>query len=94
MGHGIQTRKGVGAAAPTGRATTDALQALCSIVAEKFPHDLCKIEMVCHKKKKGGKRCARRKKVIRKHGKRYYRAGPKSGLVRLKGGKKPPRRRR
>ena len=30
-----------------------------------------------------------RKKVIRKNGKRYYRAG-KSGLVRLKGGKKPP----
>ena len=40
------------------------------------------------RKKKGGKR----KKVIRKHGKRYYRAG-KSGLVRLKGSKKPPRRR-
>ena len=48
--------------------------------------------MPCHKghrKKKGGKR----KKVIRKNGKRYYRAG-KSGLVRLKGSKKPPRRRR
>ena len=44
--------------------------------------------MPCHHKKKGGKR----KKVIRKDGKRYYRAG-KSGLVRLKGGKKPPRRR-
>ena len=39
-------------------------------------------------------RKGKRKKVIRKHGKRYYRAGPKSGLVRLKGGKKPPRRRR
>ena len=49
--------------------------------------------MVCRKIKKGGKRCARRKKVIRKDGKRYYRAG-KSGLVRLKGGKKPPRVRR
>ena len=49
--------------------------------------------MVCRKRKKGGKRCARRKKVIRKDGKRYYRAG-KSGLVRLKGGKKPPRVRR
>ena len=35
----------------------------------------------------------KRKKVIRRGGKRYYRAG-KSGLVRLKGGKKPPRRRR
>jgi len=46
--------------------------------------------MVCHKKK--GKACHKRKKVIRRHGKRYYRAG-KSGLVRLKGGKKPPRRR-
>ena len=33
-----------------------------------------------------------RKKVIRKKGKRYYRV--KSGLVRLKGGKKAPRRRR
>ena len=43
--------------------------------------------MPCHKKKKGG----RRKKVYRKDGKRYYRT--KSGLVRLKGGKKPPRRR-
>ena len=41
-----------------------------------------------HKKAKG-----KRKKVIRKGGKRYYRAG-KSGLVRLKGGKKPPKRRR
>ena len=34
-----------------------------------------------------------RKKVIRKGGKRYYRAG-KSGLVKLKGKKKPPRRKR
>ena len=34
----------------------------------------------------------KRKKVIRKKGKRYYRAG--KSLVRLKGGKKPPRRRR
>ena len=41
-----------------------------------------------HRKRKG-----KRKKVIRKDGKRYYRAG-KAGLVRLKGGKKPPRRRR
>ena len=49
--------------------------------------------MACRKMKKGGKRCARRKKVIRKDGKRYYRAG-KSGLVRLKNGKKPPRVRR
>jgi hypothetical protein len=49
--------------------------------------------MVCHKKNKGGKRCARRKKVIHKNGKKYYRAG-KSGLVRLKHGKKPPRIRR
>ena len=31
----------------------------------------------------------KRKKVIRKNGKRYYRAG-KSGLVLLKGKKKPP----
>ena len=49
--------------------------------------------MVCRKIKKGAKRCARRKKVIRKDGKRYYRAG-KSGLVRLKGAKKAPRIRR
>ena len=49
--------------------------------------------MPCRKKVKGGKRCARRKKVIRKDGKRYYRAG-KSGLVRLKGKKKAPRVRR
>ena len=32
----------------------------------------------------------RRKKVYRRHGKRYYKT--KSGYVRLKGGKKPPRR--
>jgi hypothetical protein len=44
--------------------------------------------MPCHKKKHG-----KRKKVIRKDGKRYYRAG-KSGLTRLRGGKKPPFRRR
>ena len=44
--------------------------------------------MTCRKRKAG-----RRKKVIRKHGKRYYRAG-KSGLVRLKGSKKAPRIRR
>ena len=35
----------------------------------------------------------KRKKVIRKNGKRYYRAG-KSGLRRLKGSAKPPFRRR
>ena len=38
------------------------------------------------------KKVCKRKKVIRKNGKRYYRAG-KSGLVRLKGRKKPPRTR-
>ena len=54
---------------------------------------LNKIKMPCRKRKKGGKACARRKKVIRKNGKRYYRAG-KSGLVRLKGAKKAPRVRR
>ena len=43
--------------------------------------------MPCHKHKKTG----RRKKVYRKNGKRYYRT--KSGLVRLKGSKLPPRRR-
>ena len=47
--------------------------------------------MVCHKKRKGGKRCARRKKVVRKDGKRYYRAG-KSGLVKLRGSQNPPPR--
>ena len=36
-------------------------------------------------------RKGKRKKVYRKKGKRYYRAGKK--LVRLKGRKKPPRRR-
>ena len=41
--------------------------------------------------KKGGVK--KRKKVIRKDGKRYYRAG-KSGLRRLKGRAKPPFRRR
>ena len=45
--------------------------------------------MACHKRKKTG-RCTRRKKVIHKDGKRYYRAGPKSGLVRLMHGKKAP----
>ena len=43
--------------------------------------------MATHRRKKGA-----RKKVYRKKGKRYYRAGKK--LVRLKGGKKPPRKRR
>jgi len=42
--------------------------------------------MVYHRKKKG-----KRKKVYRKHGKRYYKT--KSGFVRLKGSKKAPRRR-
>ena len=50
-----------------------------SVVTDKMP---------CHRKKHG-----KRKKVIRKGKKRYYRAG-KSGLVRLKGGKKAPFRRR
>ena len=44
--------------------------------------------MPCHKRKRKGAR----KKVYRKKGKRYYRAGKR--LVRLKGGKKPPRKRR
>ena len=45
--------------------------------------------MPCHKRKrKGG-----RKKVYRKKGKRYYKS-KKGRLVRLKGGKKPPRKRR
>ncbi len=43
---------------------------------------------MAHKTRK--KHCPR-KKVIRKGGKRYYRAG-KSGLRRLKGRKKPPKR--
>jgi hypothetical protein len=38
------------------------------------------------------KKARRRKKVIRKKGKRYYRAG--KSLVRLKGGKRPPFRKR
>ena len=42
--------------------------------------------MARHKKK------GARKKVYRKNGKRYYKAGGR--FVRLKGGKKPPRRRR
>ena len=42
--------------------------------------------MACHRKK------GKRKKVYRKNGKRYYRAGKR--LVRLPGNKKPPRRRR
>ena len=42
--------------------------------------------------KRRGRKKGARKKVIRKNGKRYYRAG-KSGLVRLKGSKLPPRRR-
>ena len=46
--------------------------------------------MPCHKMKKGGKRCTRRKKVRMRDGKRYYYAGPKSGWVRLKYGKKAP----
>jgi hypothetical protein len=49
--------------------------------------------MPCHKFKKRGRKVCRRKKVVHKNGKRYYRAG-KSGLVRLKGGKKAPRIRR
>jgi len=49
--------------------------------------------MACHKRKTTG-RCARRKKVVRRHGHRGYIAGAKSGWVRLKHGKKPPRVRR
>ena len=37
------------------------------------------------------KRKGKRKKVYRRHGKRYYKT--KSGYVRLKGAKKAPRRR-
>jgi hypothetical protein len=48
--------------------------------------------MPCHKKVKGGKRCARRKKVYHIDGKRYYKN--KSGKVRLRGNKKAPRIRR
>ena len=49
-----------------------------------------------HQAGKKKKMCARRKKVIRIKGKpgRYYRAGPKTGLVKLKGNQKPPRIRR
>ena len=38
------------------------------------------------------KKHCKRKKVIRKNGKRYYRQG-KSGLKRLRGNAKPPKRR-
>ena len=44
-----------------------------------------------HKKTKGARK-KKLKKVIRKNGKRYYRAG-KSGLVKLKGNEKPPAKR-
>jgi hypothetical protein len=47
--------------------------------------------MACRKKKVGGKRCIRRKKIVMRKGKRGYIAGPKSGWVRLKGRKKAPR---
>ena len=50
------------------------------------------VKMACKRRGRKKKHGAR-KKVIRKGGKRYYRAG-KSGLVRLKGGKKPPFKRR
>ena len=49
----------------------------------------------CRKKKSlhaKGMRKKKLKKVIRKNGKRYYRAG-KSGLVKLKGNEKPPAKR-
>ena len=42
----------------------------------------------CHARKKV---CARRKKVKRKNGKRYYKPGPKSAWRLLKGNQKPPR---
>ena len=45
----------------------------------------------CHKKTKGARK-KKLKKVIRKNGKRYYRAG-KSGLKKLKGNEKPPAKR-
>ena len=53
--------------------------------------------MPCHKKKVGRgkgktKVCTKRKKVILKHGKRYYKN--KSGLVKLRWNEKPPRRKR
>ena len=44
--------------------------------------------MACHKKQARKKA---RKKVIRKNGKRYYRT--KSGLTKLRGNQKPPRKR-
>ena len=44
------------------------------------------LKMACHKKKAG-----KRKKVYRRNGKRYYKT--KSGFVKLRGSKKPPRRR-
>jgi len=50
--------------------------------------------MPCHKTKKGKKRCTKRKKVVVRNGKRYYKAGAKSGWVRLKGKKKAPHRKR
>ena len=43
--------------------------------------------MPCHKR--GQKKLHRRKKVVRKKGKRYYRT--KSGYVKLRGNQKPPR---
>tara|TARA_B000000460_G_scaffold236451_1_gene198468 strand:- start:24 stop:275 length:252 start_codon:yes stop_codon:yes gene_type:complete len=49
--------------------------------------NICESILKMPHKKKAGKR----KKVYRRHGKRYYRT--KSGFVKLKGGKKPPRRR-
>ena len=74
----------------------ESLQPLWAANCHSLENCLFLIKMPCHKKHvKGHKKgtCGKRKKVIRKDGKRYYRAG-KSGLVRLKGGKKPPRRRR
>lgn len=49
--------------------------------------------MPCRKTKKKGGRCTKRKKVVIRNGKRYYRAG-KSGWVRLKGSKKAPHKKR
>ena len=47
--------------------------------------------MPCHKAKgKKKKTCTKRKKVVRRNGKRYYRN--RSGFVRLKGNQKPPRK--
>ena len=73
----------------------DSVSALPYWSASKFLLVQTKSTMPCRKLKRhiigrAGKRCTRRKKVVRKNGKRYYRAG-KSGLVRLKGNKKPPR---